>query len=173
NRNRSARCASISAADNVPSRAAASSIASGSPSSFRQIRSATATGATPLAVPPRAADPRSKNNRTAAACPASRACAVSGGRSSGRTGQVTSPGIPSGFAAGRQDPQPRRGAQQRAGQPGAGIQQMLAVIQYQQQLRGPQPVDQRFQHNEPVFPICLPHITKLGFEPYRSEVVSC
>ena len=38
--------ASISAADKVPSRAAASSIASGSPSSVRQIRSATATGAT-------------------------------------------------------------------------------------------------------------------------------
>ena len=80
----------------MPSRAAASSIASGSPSSFRQIRSATATGATPPAVPPRAADPRSKNNRTAAACPASRASAVSGGRSSGRTGQITSPGMPSG-----------------------------------------------------------------------------
>ncbi|MGP7999784.1 MAG: hypothetical protein ACLPKI_21085 [Streptosporangiaceae bacterium] len=29
--------------------------------------------------------------------------------------------------------QPRRGAQQPAGQFGAGIQQMLAVIQYQQQ----------------------------------------
>ena len=67
-----------------------------------------------------------------------------------RAGDFT--GDPQRLAAGRQDPQPRRGAQQRAGQPGAGIQQMLAVIQYQQQLRRPQPVDQRLQHR---------HITRL------------
>ncbi len=61
-------------------------------------------------------------------------------------------GDPQRLAAGRQHPQPRRGAQQRAGQPGARIQQMLAVIQHQQQLRRPQPVDQRLQHR---------HITRL------------
>jgi hypothetical protein len=80
----------------VPSRAAASSIASGSPSSLRQIRSATATGATPPPIPPRADDPRSKNNRTAGACAAACASGCSGGRSSGRTGHTTSPGRPSG-----------------------------------------------------------------------------
>ena len=49
--------------------------------------------------------------------------------------------------------QPRGGAQQRPGQPCARIQQVLAVIQHQQEVRRPQPVSKRLKHRHiPLLP---------------------
>ena len=81
----SARCASISSADSTLVRAAASSIASGRPSSSRQIRATTAAGAAAPA-PGRAEAPRVRNSRTAAAPAMPCRSADSGGTASGGTG---------------------------------------------------------------------------------------
>ncbi len=89
---RAASCATVSAL----TRAAASSMASGMPSSCRQISPTAATFPAVRPNPGRASAARSQNSRTDSASPAARGSAISGsGTVSGGTGQLASPGTPS------------------------------------------------------------------------------
>ncbi len=95
-RNRSSSRAASCSALIVRSRAAASSMASGIPSSARQIRVTAGTVSSVTVKPERAAAARSFSSRTAAYAMACSASASRGGRASGRTGHRASPVRPSG-----------------------------------------------------------------------------
>jgi hypothetical protein len=58
-------------------------------------------------------------------------------------------GHPQGLAAGGEDAQVGAGPQQGVRQPGAGVHQVLAVVQQQQQTLLPQVVVQRRRHRPP------------------------
>ena len=94
--NRSSRRASSSSADITRSRAAASSMPSGMPSSRRQIRpaSCTARSSQPSGTPWAAA--RSTSNRTASLAPIASASSPSAGTPSDGTRYTCSPPMPSG-----------------------------------------------------------------------------
>ena len=95
-RNRSSSRAASCPVPRAFSRAAASSRASGMPSSRRQISLTSATLPSVSVNPGRARPARSQNSRTASAAPtAARSSSPGGGRASGGTGQVASPLTPS------------------------------------------------------------------------------
>ena len=122
-RKRSCRLSTISSSDNARTRAAASSIASGMPSRRRQI-SATDGGVVVGEV---------KSGRARRARSANSSMASSASDSDG-TRQVASPATPMRLAAGGQQRQPGAGTQQGVDQRGAGVEQVLAVVQHQQHL---------------------------------------
>ena len=121
-------------------RAAASSSASGMPSSRRQIcataaallrrqreaRAARAAPARRTAAPPRTGRALPDRRRSPAR--------VRRARASDGTRQAVSPATPSGSRLVARMRELRAGAQQRVGQRGAGVEQVLAVVQHQQHL---------------------------------------
>ena len=120
-------------------------MASGSPSSRRQIPATAAWFASVSANPGTTRAARSANNRTAGNSP--RCAGVSGcpgsGAPSGGTGSTVSPVMFSASRLVASTRSPARGAQQQVGQLGHRVHQVLAVIQHQQQLPARQVVRQR------------------------------
>ena len=144
-RKRSSRRAAISVTPRARVRAAASSMASGMPSSRRQISAMTGAFSARqreagLRRPARA---RRRAARPPIGAAASRSATSGGGQAQRRDAVGRLTGNAQRLAAGGQDGQPGRVAQQRVGLTGAGVNQMLAVVQDHQQLLVAQIVGQR------------------------------
>ena len=140
-RKRSSSRRAISAGLIATTRAAASSIASGMPSSRRQI-SATASASRRLrAKPGRTACARSAKSRTASLATSSSAADPSAGSDSERSGQTCSPPTarPSRLVA--SDPHVRTAREDALGEPAGRVEQVLAVVEHEQQVLRAQELD--------------------------------
>ncbi len=113
-------------------RAAASSMARGSPSRRRTISTTSATLSGPRANPGRAAMARSTKSRAAGASAASAAPAPSSGMASGRTRHTCSPGSPSTSRLVARMVTSGHQLRSRSDERGDGGSQMLAVVENQQ-----------------------------------------
>ena len=148
---RSPSRAAICSADSTVTRAAASSMASGTPSRARQMAATAIAFRSVIAKPGRAAAARSANS-WAASKPASSAAprrASGGGTASGATCHTDSCGIRSGSWLVARMRSPGQLASSRWQTCGAGVDQVLAVVQHDQRLPRLQRVSQRVLQRAP------------------------
>ena len=141
-RKRSFSRRAISASGSVLSLAAASSIASGSPSRRRTMSMTRATVSSLTSKPGLTAAARSANSRTAGKPTASCGGHAGQGLAERRDRQQRLAGDAERLAAGGDDPQPRAVAEQLVGQVRAGVDEVLAVVEHEQGVGVGQAVEQ-------------------------------